>query len=198
MFSHLHAGDRRQQMISLCISLSLHFAFLGWLLHRPAPRFIAPSSVALGADGSSITPLYLPRTTSGQAASAASGTKEAQRRKHQPSLGRLRWRKSVYEDALPLSRTEVEGGVGTSQASNQAPPAGSPFGTLFEGPASGDEIRPALPVVYPDPAVGSAELLGITEGDVIVEITIDESGNISPLPDVKNQRFICSDVGELK
>ena len=29
-------------------------------------------------------------------------------------------------------------------------------------------------------------------------LKIDESGNVSPLPDIKNQRFICSDVGELR
>jgi protein TonB len=39
-------------------------------------------------------------------------------------------------------------------------------------------VRPALPVVYPDPVVGSADLVDTGEGDVIVEITIDERGKI--------------------
>jgi protein TonB len=41
---------------------------------------------------------------------------------------------------------------------------------------SGPEIRPALPVVSPDPVFGS-DAAGL-QGDVIVEITIDEAGNI--------------------
>jgi TonB family protein len=42
---------------------------------------------------------------------------------------------------------------------------------------SGEEVRPALPVVSPDPIVASAELDGL-QGDVVVEVTIDEKGNI--------------------
>ena len=59
----------------------------------------------------------------------------------------------------------------------QARPAGSPLGTVLEGPLTGEEVRPALPVVSPDPRV-AADDLGSLQGDVIVEVTIDENGNI--------------------
>ena len=55
--------------------------------------------------------------------------------------------------------------------------AGSPLGTVLEGPLTGEEVRPALPVVSPDPVVPAAELNGL-QGDVVVEVTIDEQGNI--------------------
>ena len=42
---------------------------------------------------------------------------------------------------------------------------------------SGDEIRPALPVSSSDPVVDAADLPP-SEGSVIVEVTIDEKGNI--------------------
>jgi protein TonB len=57
-------------------------------------------------------------------------------------------------------------------------PAGSPYGSLTEGPTSGQEIRPALPITTFEPAVSPGDLQGIAEGNVVVEITIDESGNI--------------------
>lgn len=56
-------------------------------------------------------------------------------------------------------------------------PAGSPFGSLGYGSVLGLEVRPALPIVYPDPVVGSDVLDGLV-GDEIIEITIDEQGNI--------------------
>ena len=59
----------------------------------------------------------------------------------------------------------------------QARPAGSPLGTVLEGPLTGEEVRPALPVVSPDPLVATSELDGL-KGDVVVEVTIDEKGNI--------------------
>jgi TonB family protein len=59
----------------------------------------------------------------------------------------------------------------------QARPAGSPLGTVLDGPLTGEEVRPALPVVSPDPHVAADEL-GSLQGDVIVEVTIDEKGNI--------------------
>ncbi|MGB8730257.1 MAG: energy transducer TonB, partial [Candidatus Sulfotelmatobacter sp.] len=56
-------------------------------------------------------------------------------------------------------------------------PAGLPYGTLPGGPVFGDEIRPALPVATVDPVVYPWELPE-SEGNVVVEITIDERGEI--------------------
>ena len=60
--------------------------------------------------------------------------------------------------------------------SSDRPPAGSPYGSLSEGPSIGYEIRPALPVYAFDPVLGPGDL-GY-EGDEVVEITIDETGNV--------------------
>jgi TonB family protein len=59
-----------------------------------------------------------------------------------------------------------------------APPAGSPYGSLPSGLYSGQEVRPALPIVSVDPAIEPWDLPSGVEGNVIVEITIDEAGNI--------------------
>jgi TonB family protein len=74
----------------------------------------------------------------------------------------------------PPAKLEV--GNETASARPGGPAAGSLYGSLSYGTFAGPEIRPALPVVSPDPVFGS-NAAGI-EGDVIVEITIDETGTI--------------------
>jgi TonB family protein len=59
-----------------------------------------------------------------------------------------------------------------------APSAGSPYGSLSEGPSAGEEIRPALPAVTSEPHVDPDDLRGVAEGNVVVEVVIDESGAI--------------------
>ena len=62
----------------------------------------------------------------------------------------------------------------------ELPRAGSPMGSLTLGPGSGIEARPAIPLVFPDPAVFPWQLKGM-QGDVIVEVTIDEQGNVTAM-----------------
>jgi TonB family protein len=54
--------------------------------------------------------------------------------------------------------------------------AGSAYASQTEGPLAGQDVRPALPIRGSDPQVFPWELR--EEGDVVVEITIDEAGNI--------------------
>jgi len=54
---------------------------------------------------------------------------------------------------------------------------GLPYGSLPGGPVYGNEIRPALPVATADPVVYPWQR-PLSEGKVIVEITIDERGEI--------------------
>ncbi|MFI5114575.1 MAG: energy transducer TonB [Terriglobales bacterium] len=56
--------------------------------------------------------------------------------------------------------------------------AGSPLGTMIDGPITGHEVHVAYPVVFPDPPVVRAELPPGLKGDVIVEVTIDAQGSV--------------------
>jgi len=56
-------------------------------------------------------------------------------------------------------------------------PAGLPYGSQPGGPIYGDEIRPALPIATSDPVVYPWQRPD-SEGKVIIEITIDERGEI--------------------
>jgi len=56
--------------------------------------------------------------------------------------------------------------------------AGSPLGTVVDGPISGHEVHVAYPIVYPDPPVNRSELPRDLAGDVVIEVTIDAQGNV--------------------
>jgi TonB family protein len=65
-----------------------------------------------------------------------------------------------------------------ADASDHKAKAGSPLGTLIDGPITGHEVHVAYPVVYPDPPVERAELPRDLAGDVVIEVTIDSQGNV--------------------
>jgi TonB family protein len=56
--------------------------------------------------------------------------------------------------------------------------AGLPYGGLPGGPIYGDEIRPALPIATSDPVVYPWQR-PLSEGKEVIEITIDERGEIT-------------------
>lgn len=144
--------------------MAVHLLLLGWVLHSPAPIFVAPASVVRGQSGSSLTRIYF------------GGATGVSQENPKPSLTWRRPPKALRPHSLepPLAKLEM----GNETASNRpsGPAAGSLYGSLSYGTLTGPEIRPALPVVSPDPVFGS-DTAGI-EGDVIVEITIDEAGTI--------------------
>ncbi len=163
MFSQLHPAAPKRQVASLSISLAIHLLFLGWLLHSPTPIFVAPLSVAKGESGSSLTRIYF---------GGDSGVTQEQPKtltlQRPPKLA------SPHRLEPPAAKREAGNEIATARPGG--PAAGSLYGSLSYGTFTGPEIRPALPIVSPDPAFGS-DAAGI-EGDVIVEITIDEAGAI--------------------
>jgi len=65
-----------------------------------------------------------------------------------------------------------------AEAGDRNSHAGSPLGTMIDGPITGHEVHVAYPVVYPDPPVDRAELPRDLQGDVVIEVTIDSQGNV--------------------
>jgi TonB family protein len=179
MFSPLHSGICQYRLAAV-FSITLHGLFLLWITHTLAPRIVAPSFVANGDHGTQIAHLYWPNQQVRVASNASPGTSAAsatqQLNAHLTWQKRIQARKQAKRDQTrpklgPDAVTSVPG------IAAQVHAAGSPLGTVFEGPLAGDEVRPALPVVSPDPVVGATELNGI-QGDVVVEVTIDETGAI--------------------
>ncbi len=138
--------------------------FLFWILQPPKPIFIKPSYVAHGENGTRLTFLPNPK---GNGSSA---------RAH----SRLAWKPPAKSKPQPAPEVEIakeEEEAAASAESSHASLAGSPYGSVFSGPLSGEEVRPALRIAGSEPVVPASELAGL-EGNVIVEITIDERGNI--------------------
>jgi protein TonB len=146
------------------ISAAIHGAVLACLTYRPPAIFISPKFAAHGNGGNSqvvylTAPADLPasprsseRTTKLTAPSAAPVLR----------ITRLAKKESRGRDLHPAHAASAGGSV---------------YGSLLEG-AVGAEVRPALPDVFPDPDVDRSSLPASVNGDVIVEITIDERGNV--------------------
>ena len=158
------------------LSLAIHVLLVTALLRGRSPVFVAPSSVLGGANGTAITHLYwaIGSDAEVKSSSQSSGERSA-------SGKRLTWKKSQKTQLASnrnTSNPETDNGEMASAAANPAPSAGSAYGSLSDGASAGHEIRAALPAVTFEPLVSTDDLRGGVEGNVVVEITIDEAGNI--------------------
>jgi len=154
--------------VSLFFSIGVHLSILAWLVHSPPPVFVSPTSIRQGQQGTSLSTIYF------------SGRPEVSRA-HLPSKTYLTLNSASGKSRpqpKPDSRLESEAPRTEATLLPNQRPAGSPYGSLSYGTLSGPDIRPALPTFFPDPVVDSSELPG-GPGDVIVEVTIDDQGNVA-------------------
>ena len=170
----------RQPRLAMYFSVAAHGLLLLWILHPASPKLVAPSFVVNGDHGTTVAHLYWPSQRVQITTDASPGTSAVDTR--QQLNAHLTWKRrarvaKAVERELPRPKIGLDGQTSTPGQAAQARPAGSPLGTVLEGPLTGEEIRPALPVVSPDPHVASDELGGL-QGDVVVEVTIDDKGNI--------------------
>lgn len=169
MFTELTPTGRHRWDLSLLGSFAAHVALVLVLTHHSRPVFVMPSDVALGRPGSSGSVIYL----------APAGPKRAIAA---PAKPRLELHASVpAEPSVPKPAPvirENENAVENEKSEDTAR-GGSFYGTRIPGsPLTGHEVIPALPQVFPDPAVSRADLPAGVQGDVVVEVTIDEQGNV--------------------
>lgn len=183
MFAEVHTGTSTQRRV-LGGSLALHGLLFAWLLHTPDPQLLMPSSVAIGRNGNVIAHLYFPtqdpdesNTSSSDSATEAYGH---QRLGHE----KLIWKATPTQAKLPMppaqlapSGAEDSAKTATLSKLGHGEPAGLLYGSVPGGPVYGDEIRPALPITTADPLVYPWQRPDY-EGKVIIEITIDERGEI--------------------
>jgi TonB family protein len=161
--------------------LLVHAIFLGWLLHSPAPTFLTPSFLVKGENGKYIAHLYWSGKDSEIATDATSGTSFDGRNrmaKEHITWNRVKAAKSPAP-RLDHSTTGTDSKTDIAGSTVHSRPAGSPYGSVSDGSLTGPDVRPALPIVSPDPRVELADLPdGMHEGDEIIEITIDAQGNV--------------------
>src|SRR6185437_1889294 len=140
----------RKYSVALLSSFVIHCAVVFLWLHR-APMFVRASSVAWGQHGRSQALVYVPSPA------------------ERPVLQKQPIRIVKHKAAQLPAPTPAESAR-----------SGTPSGSLAQGPGSGIEAKPAIPLVFPDPAVFPWQLKGL-QGDVIVEVTIDEQGQVTAM-----------------
>ena len=100
----------------------------------------------------------------------------------QPLVVRVSTAQQPSPARKPIARQREEAAATTPDAPEITAHGGSPWGSRVPGtPLTGPAVMPALPQVFPDPPVSRADLPAGVEGDVIVEVTIDEQGNVTAL-----------------
>lgn len=153
-----------QRRFGWLASAAVHAAVLACVLYHPAAIFISPRFAAHG-NGGNAQVVYL---TAAPDLSVSPRSSERTTRLTAPSpapiirVTRLSKKESRGRDLHPAHAAKA---------------GGSTYGSMLEGTV-GAEVRPALPEVFPDPDVDRSSLPPSLQGDVIVEITIDERGNV--------------------
>jgi protein TonB len=160
-----HPARRRRWSFSVSVSSVIHLLVVMVFCWPTVPVFVRPALIARG-EGGSATPssvvLYAPSDLQTAASSNPPLLSLPVARK-KPNKTKLRKRANVLEEA-EKTPTQAE--------------AGSENGSGYDGLASGDEVKPALPIAFQDLKIYRSELPSGIQGDVIVEITIDTQGAV--------------------
>lgn len=184
MFAQLNPAGSKVRSRILAGSLSLHALLFAWLLHSPEPQLLTASSVAVGRNGKVLTELYFPTQTPNDSATTSPDRATEIYRHQRLGHQKLAWKPTSVQPKLPLptvpptpSEAEDNSKTATLSKLGHGAPAGLPYGSVPGGPVYGDEIRPALPVTTSDPVVYPWQR-PVSEGKEVIEITIDERGEI--------------------
>jgi TonB family protein len=156
---------RRRWSSSLLAAASIHLLVLVILCWPAISIFVRPRLIAHG-EGGDATPdsvtLYLPNDIQFAVLDKPALLPLPAVTHKKPQKSRIKKRTNTLEVEKPTNSLE----------------AGSELGSGSDGPASGDEVKPALPVTFPDLRIPSSELPGGVQGKVIVEVTIDAQGMV--------------------
>jgi hypothetical protein len=183
MFVQLNPANARRQRRLLVASCAVHGLLLVWLLRSPEPIRLIPNSLALGQKGRSVTRLYW-SSKNPDDSSHSSSDLATQRYRHERLGQKLTWKAPAQLPKLPLPQMPVAQAEAADNAKTQTlsalghgAQAGVPYGSLYHGSLTGDEIRPALPTATSDPVVWPWQLPAFG-GNEVIEIVIDERGEI--------------------
>ena len=172
MFEELKPTNRSKWSTALALSFAAHGVVLLVLAHR-APVVLLPHEVALGTPYSSGSVVYL----------APLGRERAHEESAPLEMAKVKAPKQELSSRpKPVERKREEASKTTETAPDVTASAGSPYGAHIPGtPFTGAAVMPALPQVFPDPPIARSDLPAGVSGDVIVEVTIDEQGNVTGL-----------------
>lgn len=178
MFVQPENSGQKKRSVAVTASFALHVAVLLIAVWPAKPMFVKPEGVRAGEGGTTLTPLYLARRgfEGTDRIPVQRRSKDAAKQHTTAQLRAPRLKQGEQEQLL--AKNDQEGTLRSSSEAQDAKSAGSIYGSLSEGNVTGQEVRPALPIVGPQPAVSPSDLPPGFAGDVIAEITIDQQGNV--------------------
>ena len=172
MFTGLQSGPpplRRYRAVGA--SVAAHIALLAVIVfHHPRIIDATPTWLAWGNGQNSYKITYLPNGNEDRPEEEAKLTLPAATR---PTVKQQPQARKKKPEQPPQHQLDAKAAEGTENAK-----AGSPLGTVVDGPITGHEVHVAYPVVYPDPPVDRTGLPRDLVGDVVIEVTIDSDGNV--------------------
>ncbi len=155
------------------VSVAAHLAVLAAIVfHNPKVIDLSPTWLAYGDGAHTYKLIYFPsgaNKNNDKRPDAAKLLFPRANKKHPRQQTKSQPSKPAPKPQQVLANEEV--GDHNSHA-------GSPLGTMIDGPIAGHEVHVAYPVVYPDPPVDRAELPRDLVGDVVIEVTIDSQGAV--------------------
>ncbi|HYL93236.1 MAG TPA: energy transducer TonB [Alphaproteobacteria bacterium] len=164
MFDEFQMPDVGRWRKSHLFSLAVHCgAVLAIIAATSVPVIVKPRSVANGKGGRP-QPVYLiPLAFADAMRNSDTALLSA------PVVKRPKHKTKSKADRSRDAEKEV---------AKSTPPPGTAYGSVSDGEYSGDEVKPALPLVFAEPQISRSSLPSGLQGDVIVEITIDTQGNV--------------------
>ena len=165
----MSSGLRRHRAV--VVSVAAHLAVLAVLVfHNPRVIDLSPDWLAYGDAAHTYKLTYFP-----PAARIDATPRDAAKLLFPVRASKVRPHSQPPEPAPEPQQVIV---IADAEAAGHNSRAGSPLGTMIDGPIAGHEVHIAYPVVYPDPPVARAELPRDLQGDVVIEVTIDSQGNV--------------------
>ena len=164
------SGFRRHRAVG--VSVAAHLALLAVVVFRnPGVIAVSPEWLAYGDGAHTYHLIYLPPGANDDA------HPDAAKLLFPPRAAKPRAR-PLPRSGPPKPAPEPQQILADAEAGDHNSHAGSPLGTMIDGPIAGHEVHVAYPVVYPDPPVNRAQLPRDLQGDVVIEVTIDSQGNV--------------------
>ncbi|MFY9844437.1 MAG: TonB family protein [Terriglobales bacterium] len=149
--------------------MAAHLALLAVIVfHNPQVINLSPAWLAYGDSAHTYRLIYSPPAEDIAPPKASKLQFPQQITKPQPRA----------QSHPPKPEPAPEQVIADAEAGERNSRAGSPLGTMIDGPITGHEVHVAYPTVYPDPPVDRTELPRDLVGDVVIEVTIDSQGNV--------------------
>lgn len=153
------------------VSFALHAALVYLIVAPAAPLFVHPIAIQLGRGGHSTELVFSGHNTANFSDPEDSTPKRYQLAYVPPDA------KTIYLRP-PQRRSKEKPTKKVARTVEDPARAGQSNGSVVDGYLSGRDVRPALPLIYPNPDVYPWQVPNGVAGTVIVEVTIDVHGTV--------------------